>query len=172
MNVADEVKRCLSGRQVGEFYGFEPNRAGYISCPFHHEKTASLMLYKEAGRGWYCFGCNQGGSVIDFVMALFGLSFQQAVIRLSFDFKLGLAPTRATPQEASEILAERRAEAARREQERVGYAFMASEFRYWQEAAKGFAPTWETGGSFHPLYVEAVKRLPYLEYWLDEHLGR
>ncbi len=172
MKPVDEVKRALSGHQVGEFYGFEPNRSGYISCPFHHEKTASLMLYQEPGRGWHCFGCGRGGSVIDFVMELFGITFQQALIRLSADFGLGLTPTRVTVQETLKILEERERKAALQEQEQAECNIMAAEHCYWWEITKYFAPSEATGDYIHPLYAEAVKRLPYLEYWLDEHLGR
>ena len=49
---------------------------------------------------------------------------------------------------------------------------MAAEFRKWWEAAKFFAPESGASGVVHPLYAEAGKRLPYLEYWLDKHLGR
>ena len=94
MNVADEVKQRLSIRQVAEHYGFEPNRSGYIQCPFHHEKTASLMLYNDPGRGWHCYGCGRGGSVVDFVMELFEINFRQAVLRLNEDFGLGLVGVR------------------------------------------------------------------------------
>lgn len=73
-------------RDVAERYGYEPNRAGFISCPFHSDKTPSIKVYNDIGKGFYCFGCGAGGSVIDFAMKLFDISFQQAIARLSFDF--------------------------------------------------------------------------------------
>lgn len=57
--------------EVARHYGFEPNRAGFMRCPFHQgDHTASLKIY-AGDRGWHCFGCNSGGSVIDFVMRLY-----------------------------------------------------------------------------------------------------
>lgn len=77
-------------REVAERYGLAPNRAGFISCPFHNEKTPSLKIYTEPGRGFHCYGCQTGGSVIDFVMELFGISFNQALVRMNADFGLNV----------------------------------------------------------------------------------
>ena len=72
--------------EVVRHYGFEPNRAGFMRCPFHQgDHTASLKIY-AGDRGWHCFGCNSGGSVIDFVMRLYDINFRQAVLRLDLDF--------------------------------------------------------------------------------------
>ena len=46
MDMAAEIKRLLSARQVAEFYGFQAGRSGFIPCPFHSgDHTASLKLY-------------------------------------------------------------------------------------------------------------------------------
>ena len=81
----DIIKGSLTMRDIFAKYGFEQNRAGFIVCPFHSEKTASLGTYANDKR-WKCFGCGAGGDVISFVMKLFGLNFSQAVIRLGADF--------------------------------------------------------------------------------------
>lgn len=47
-------------------------------CPLHNEKTPSFHVYPEQNRFW-CYGCNQGGDVINFVRLLNGFSFQEAV---------------------------------------------------------------------------------------------
>lgn len=145
--------------QVARHYGFTPSRAGYICCPFHKEKTPSLKLYRGSG-GFHCFGCGAHGSVIDFVMKLFDITLQQAIIRISSDFGLGLTAERPTKWEASRILEERRARQAAERAEKERLDVLAREHRYWWEAQKYFEYP-------HPLYCEAVKRLPYLEYLLD-----
>ncbi|WP_028661099.1 DNA primase [Nocardioides insulae] len=51
-------------------------------CPFHDEKSPSFHV--TPNRGFYhCFGCGEGGDVIDFVMKLDGLSFAETVERLA-----------------------------------------------------------------------------------------
>ena len=89
---------------VARHYGFHPNRAGFIRCPFHAgDRTASLKLYPSQ-RGWHCFGCQVGGSVVDFVARLFGLTSLDAVRRLNEDFSLGLPIDRpATATERQEV---------------------------------------------------------------------
>lgn len=156
---ADEIKELLPMDAVARHYGFTPNRAGYICCPFHREKTPSLKLYPDDG-GFHCFGCGAHGSVIDFVMRLFDITFQQAIIRLSSDFGLGLTSKRPTKQEASRILEERQKREAEKQAENDRLDALVREHRYWWEAQKYFEYP-------HPLYCEAVKRLPYLEYLLD-----
>ena len=47
-------------------------------CPFHGEKTASFSVDAEQ-QLYYCFGCKAGGSVIQFVMDIERMDFQEAV---------------------------------------------------------------------------------------------
>lgn len=47
-------------------------------CPFHGEKTASFSVDSES-QLYYCFGCKAGGSVIQFIMDIEHLEFQEAV---------------------------------------------------------------------------------------------
>jgi len=47
-------------------------------CPFHPEKHPSFYIYPETNSCW-CYGCHQGGNVINFVRLLYGFSFVEAV---------------------------------------------------------------------------------------------
>ena len=56
-------------------------RAGHDSvclCPFHSEKTPSCHIYSDS-QSFYCFGCGAGGSVIQFIMLMEHLDFQESV---------------------------------------------------------------------------------------------
>ncbi|PWN01653.1 DNA primase [Nocardioides silvaticus] len=50
-------------------------------CPFHDEKSPSFNV--RPGRGFYCFGCGEGGDVIGFLQKIDGLTFVEAVERLA-----------------------------------------------------------------------------------------
>ena len=89
MRYAEEIKRRVSMIDVCNTYGFRINRGGYINCPFHSERTASMKIYDGEG-GYYCFGCHSGGSVIDFVVKYFDLSPSDAAKKLNEDFHLCL----------------------------------------------------------------------------------
>lgn len=167
-----QIRQQLTMREVAEFYGFAPDRSGFIRCPFHPgDNHGSLKLYPE-NRGWHCFGCNAGGSVIDFVMKLFDLSFRQAVLRLDSDF--GLRLTYGTPdrKKASALLEKRRAEAAEKARRSAEYQVLAGEYRQCFDTVKYFPPVLRKDGTIwvHPMYPDALKRLPALEARLDELL--
>lgn len=110
IDVFQEVRGRVSALDVARRYGFEPNRAGFICCPFHREKTPSLKLYPGTG-GFHCFGCGAGGSVIDFTAQLFGLDSMGAVRRLNADFGLCL-PIDRQPTWVEKQAARRRMEVA------------------------------------------------------------
>lgn len=50
-------------------------------CPFHNEKTPSFSVVEDKGF-YHCFGCGQHGNAIDFIMAIEGLEFAEALVRL------------------------------------------------------------------------------------------
>lgn len=76
---SEEIKEAYSMRDVLERYGIRPNRSGFILCPFHKEKTASMKIYKDS---YYCFGCGAHGDVFDFVGAMDDLSFRESFLEL------------------------------------------------------------------------------------------
>jgi len=51
-------------------------------CPFHNEKTPSFSVSPDTNL-FYCFGCQKGGSVFQFVMEMDGLSFPETVEKLA-----------------------------------------------------------------------------------------
>lgn len=125
VDVFADARRLVSAREVAELNGLRPDRSGFIVCPLHREKTASLKLYENGS--WHCFGCNRGGSSIDLVAALYDLSPLDAVKKLDTDFHLALPLDRQqTPQE--------RTEAARAAAKRQELSDTAKAFEAWRGA--------------------------------------
>ena len=48
------------------------------SCPFHSEKTPSMVIYEDT-QSFYCFGCGVGGDIITFIEKIENLSYVDAV---------------------------------------------------------------------------------------------
>ena len=51
-------------------------------CPFHDEKSPSFNVTPARGF-FYCFGCQEGGDVIDFIQKIDQISFSEAVETLA-----------------------------------------------------------------------------------------
>lgn len=51
-------------------------------CPFHNEKTPSFKVDPSKGL-YYCFGCHEGGSAVDFVCNMEKLSYREAIVFLA-----------------------------------------------------------------------------------------
>ena len=78
-------------------------------CPFHEDKNPSLSVtLKDKGWLWHCFGCNAGGDAIEFVKKREGLSFREAVIKLSPEALRLLSPLPAQRKEGALFLSERK----------------------------------------------------------------
>jgi DNA primase len=65
---------------VGQHVALKSAGVGSLKglCPFHDERSPSFNVRPAAGR-WHCFGCGEGGDVIEFVMRMDGLPFAEAV---------------------------------------------------------------------------------------------
>lgn len=164
MNKYELVKQQLSMSSVVGRYGFETNRSGFINCPFHSEKTASMKIYDKS---FYCFGCGKGGDVIKFTSLLFGISAPQAVVKLNNDFLLGLK-TKGTYD--SSLEKKYALEKLKREQDlkvfRQEYLSRCDEFKRLRLISR---PNIDEDFS---AYAQAQARLEYLDYWFSENLWR
>ena len=70
----ETIKQQNSMRDVLARYGMIPNRAGFISCPFHSgDRTASMKIYKDS---YYCFGCGATGDIFTFVQNMDNCDFK------------------------------------------------------------------------------------------------
>jgi DNA primase len=128
-------------------------------CPFHDEKSPSFQVSPSKGL-FYCFGCQEGGDTLDFVMKLDHLSFSEAVERLAgvagitlrYD-EGGYTPGRQQGErirlvEAHKIAAQFYAEQLGSPEAEIGRAFLR-ERGFDQDAAEhfgvGYAPAgWDT----------------------------
>ena len=87
----------------------------WARCPFHEERTASLCLY-EGNRGFYCFGCHEGGDAVRLYGKALNMTPIDAARQLAVDFGIPVVdgpPMRArapTVQDIRYALSRRRIE--------------------------------------------------------------
>ena len=74
-------------------------------CPFHDEKTPSCVISPEKNL-YHCFGCNAGGSVLDWVMQTEKLSLRKAAERLKAELGDNPAVVPLVTKDEPEIFAE------------------------------------------------------------------
>jgi DNA primase len=83
-DIAEVRERNRIDEVIGEYVALR--RAGGDSlkglCPFHDEKSPSFNVRPGHGT-FHCFGCGEGGSVVDFMMKIEHLGFVEAVARLA-----------------------------------------------------------------------------------------
>ena len=155
---SENIKAALDIDRVVSFYGYEPNRQGFLSCPFHSEKTASCKIYPKSN-SFYCFGCGAGGDVINFVRLLYGLDFRQACVRLEADFGLVGVTDSASPE-----LSER---AKKRNAEKAEYKALKERFVLYNQIIRDCKPKAQ-GEPPSPEFTEAIKEKPHIENRLRE----
>ena len=100
----------LSVKEVLEGLGLQFQRRGasYVCCcPLHGERSPSFNV-NLARNTWHCFGCNKGGSAIDFLMERDNLTFIEAVKAIAADNNIEIQYDRTDDDED-----EKRKEAAR-----------------------------------------------------------
>lgn len=96
----ERLKSEVSLERLVEAAGIELKKVGVDligCCPFHVDKTPSLVISPRKNL-WHCLGaCQAGGSVIDWVMKMNGVSFRHAVELLRADPSLAAAARPAAP---------------------------------------------------------------------------
>lgn len=158
----DRVKDSVTMPELVKRYGFEPNRAGYIPCPFHNEKTASLKVWEDH---YKCFGCGAHGDIISFVQNYEHLGFNESIAAINRDFQLGipfeenvsLRDKRNRDREVARRAAEKR-EAERIENQKRSFVSLRAYFDAYITAH----PVPDNFATAH-----AISMRDYLDYLLD-----
>ena len=103
--VIERLKSEIALERLAEARGVVHERRGadlHGRCPFHEDKTPSLVI-TPAKNLWHCLGaCQAGGTVIDWVMRAEGVSFRHAVeLLLNDSIPQAVASGTAPPKRSS-----------------------------------------------------------------------
>ena len=74
INIVDIISSYVTLQRRGRDF--------WACCPFHHEKTPSFQV-KSYHQVYRCYGCQKRGDVINFVMEMDKITFQEAIEKLA-----------------------------------------------------------------------------------------
>lgn len=108
----DEIKHQYTMKDIVERYGFHPNRAGFIKCPFHSgDKNASMKINSHKA---HCFGCGWNGDIFAFVQQIDNLSFKEAFLLLGGEYGKVTPEMKKVIQKEKKAISERKRKEAER----------------------------------------------------------
>jgi hypothetical protein len=169
------IKDTLPIAGILGFYGVDVIRGNKALCPLHKEKTPSFTIY-PSNNSWHCFGCGAGGSVIDFIMAYFGLNAIDSARRLDSDFRLGLFDHKPSQEELHKSTEEKARRKVEKGLDKAFEGYMSKAYsllcdythmlRDWKviHAPRSIE---ETDKPANGLFVEACHKLDYIEYLIN-----
>lgn len=73
-NITQFINQYIDLKKKNKYY--------YALCPFHTESKPSFIVNDDK-QFYYCFGCNEHGNVIDFLMKYNGLDFLRSIKELA-----------------------------------------------------------------------------------------
>ena len=175
VNAFEFIKKNLQIADVMTFYGIDVKRSNKLLCPLHKEKSPSFTIYPN-NNSWHCFGCKAGGSVIDFIMAYYGLNALEAAKKLDLDFNLGSFDTKPLPNEVKRLSEkkilnqtyEKLAETFNAYIDKV-YGILCEYLHLLEDWKDMYKPksAEEIRQSLNPLFIEACHQSDYIEYLVD-----
>lgn len=135
----EEIKDLYSMKDIIERYGLpRPNRAGFICCPFHKEKTASMKIYKK---DFNCFGCGANGDIFTFVMLMDGISFKEAYAALGGDYENSFSARLKIYQQQKKREMQRKTEERLKRKRELNYLLMEV-YRKWLDRLEPLSDAW------------------------------
>ena len=117
-DLIDEVKnRCDIVSVISQYINLKSSGSNYSGlCPFHNEKTGSFHVNQKK-QIYKCFGCGEGGDVINFVMKIENLDFIDAIKLLAqkngIEFKTNLSEADKAKMESIKLMQDIHLQAAR-----------------------------------------------------------
>lgn len=152
----DEIKATLTMHDVLLRNGIKVNRNGFITCPFHTEKTASMKIF---GDSFYCFACGAYGDIFDMEMQLNHCDFRTAYEILGGGEKPSWRAV-VIANKAKRLREEADREATEEKLKIKTVALYITAYRKLIEISEPFSDIW----------CYCINKLQYQEYLLETYL--
>lgn len=148
----EEIKALYSMKDILERYGLpQPNRAGFICCPFHKgDREPSMKIYPK---DFHCFACQTNGDIFTFVMLMDNLTFKEAFKVLGGDSENSFSTRLKIYQAQKKREMQRKAEDKLKRKRELNYLLM-SVYRKWLDRLEPLSGAW----------TDTYNALQYQEY--------
>lgn len=166
---AEIIRESVTMPEVLQAYGIREGKRGRIPCPIHGGHNESSFSYNQ--HQFQCFNCGSKGGVIQFAQDYLECSFEKALDEFNRNFRLW-----DDESDIKESFADKRRRNSRR-REREGQRVQEERKKEKKEALIlemhrliaykiKYAPKSESD-EWHPLYIEALQKLPASEWRAD-----
>jgi DNA primase len=162
--LSDKFTSRISMRDIANKYGLKVSKSGFTLCPFHQDKHPSMKIYDEMGRGYFCFTCNKGGSVINFTMEYFKIDYISALKKLDNDFGLNVLGEEEDAVVAKDYAARQFVTRRRRRTQTLSLQKLLEDHCRLHNDIKHEPP-------FSEKFCHALHRIDYLEYLIEHKMN-
>ena len=152
----DEIKQQNKMCEVVERYGFRPNRAGFIPCPFHKgDREASMKIYADS---FYCFGCGANGDIFSFVQRMDCCDFKTAFYVLGGTYEKPTFKSRLAVYKQHKKAEERQRRSEKLSEKRRLTNMLIDIYRDYMERSEPYSDVWCDccNALFYQLYIHEI----------------
>lgn len=136
----EEIKSAYSMRKIVERYGLNPNRAGFIHCPFHKgDHDASMKIYKDS---YHCFGCGANGDVFTFIQRMDNCDFKTAFYSLGGTYEKPTFQSKLSVYRLKKQEEQRKKEEIKLKRKKELNNMLIDIYRDWMKKSEPFSDVW------------------------------
>ena len=136
----EDIKQKYSMRDIVEQYGFKPNRAGFISCPFHTgDRSPSMKIYEK---DFHCHACGANGDIFTFVQMIDHVDFKTAFQSLGGTYEKPTFGSKLAIYRAQQQKKMREIEAERLKRRRELNNVLIDIYRHYMNRSEPFSKVW------------------------------
>lgn len=136
----EEIKSTYSMREIVERYGLNPNRAGFIRCPFHKgDNDASMKIYKDS---YHCFGCGANGDIFTFIQRMDNCDFKTAFYSLGGTYEKPTFQSKLSVYRLKKQEEQRKKEEIKLKRKKELNNMLIDIYRDWMKKSEPFSDVW------------------------------
>ena len=136
----EEIKSAYSMREIVERYGLNPNRAGFIRCPFHKgDNDASMKIYKDS---YHCFGCGANGDIFTFIQQMDNCDFKTAFYSLGGTYEKPTFQSKLSVYRLKKQEEQRKKEEIKLKRKKELNNMLIDIYRDWMKKSEPFSDVW------------------------------